>query len=134
MRDKFMSATWTVLHTIAAALPENPSAHTMSGVRALMNSLAELYPCRECNVEGADGLGMLLKRATKNLVTREDVVIAMCDVHNQFEQTGKLLEKPEVLCDMEILDELWAKDCYCSDEEPEPEDPEEPIEDSEIIN
>ena len=42
--EKLNSALLTVLHTVAASMPNNPTEHEISAVRALLNSLSELYP------------------------------------------------------------------------------------------
>lgn len=41
-------ATWTLLHTLAAQLPDRPSRRQQRDVRALIDLLTRIYPCGDC--------------------------------------------------------------------------------------
>jgi hypothetical protein len=41
-------ATWTLLHTLAAQLPDQPSRQQQRDVAALIDLLTRMYPCGDC--------------------------------------------------------------------------------------
>lgn len=42
------SATWTLLHTLAAQFPEHPTRQQRRDAYQMLTSLARIYPCAEC--------------------------------------------------------------------------------------
>lgn len=47
-RAELGEKTWSLLHTIAAYYPSDPSEEQILAASQLINSLAMLYPCRHC--------------------------------------------------------------------------------------
>lgn len=47
-RQSLGAATWSLLHTIAALFPEEPSLAKQEKARELILALAEIYPCATC--------------------------------------------------------------------------------------
>lgn len=43
-------AAWTVLHSVAAYYPLEPSSEDREALRGLVHGLARLYPCAECRL------------------------------------------------------------------------------------
>lgn len=47
-KEELGRATWTLLHSVAASYPQNPTRSQRRAFSALVHSLAELYPCADC--------------------------------------------------------------------------------------
>jgi mitochondrial FAD-linked sulfhydryl oxidase len=89
-KDELGRATWTLLHSVAAALPAAPSRLQRRAFCQLVHSLAELYPCAEC----ADHFGKIVDaRPPERAVAAEGGGGARqwcCEAHNDVnERAGK---------------------------------------------
>ena len=47
-REELGRSTWSLLHTIAAYYPDQPTAAQQESMRQLFLSLAQFYPCEVC--------------------------------------------------------------------------------------
>lgn len=71
-------ATWTLLHTMAAYYPENPSPQQQELMRTVISGLGAFYPCEEC-------AGHLRKELSKHpplTSSSEQLSQWACDLHN----------------------------------------------------
>ena len=98
--------TWTILHSIAASFPNNPTEEDKKQITNLMYSLAHLFPCKIC---GGHLLKMLNKEGVK-ANSREELVNYICKIHNIV---NKVLGKP--IFDCKRAFDFWGGDCGCDD-------------------
>eukprot|EP00195_Chlamydomonas_chlamydogama_P010288 CAMPEP_0202892894 /NCGR_PEP_ID=MMETSP1392-20130828/2573_1 /ASSEMBLY_ACC=CAM_ASM_000868 /TAXON_ID=225041 /ORGANISM="Chlamydomonas chlamydogama, Strain SAG 11-48b" /LENGTH=245 /DNA_ID=CAMNT_0049577027 /DNA_START=392 /DNA_END=1130 /DNA_ORIENTATION=- len=96
-------ATWTLLHTLAAQLPDQPSRQQQQDVKALINILTRIYPCGDC------------AKHFKEIVRRDPPVVRsgpkfqqwLCRVHNVVNRS---IGKPEFNCG--VVGARWSPlDC-----------------------
>eukprot|EP00735_Rhodelphis_limneticus_P001100 TRINITY_DN11659_c0_g1::TRINITY_DN11659_c0_g1_i1::g.17466::m.17466 TRINITY_DN11659_c0_g1::TRINITY_DN11659_c0_g1_i1::g.17466 ORF type:complete len:179 (+),score=-7.82,sp/Q63042/ALR_RAT/46.60/4e-31,Evr1_Alr/PF04777.8/1.3e-28,Med27/PF11571.3/0.011 TRINITY_DN11659_c0_g1_i1:75-611(+) len=99
-KDTLGRSTWTLLHSIAAYFPENPSPAQQQDFLSFINSFAKLYPCRQCS----QNFQTLLQQFPPNawLSSRHDLCQWMCKVHNDV---NVRLGKPSFSCD--DVDTRW---------------------------
>jgi len=50
-REELGRRTWTLLHTTAAYVPENPTKLQQEQMKQFIGNLSMLYPCEECASE-----------------------------------------------------------------------------------
>ena len=100
MRDELGRNTWSLLHTMAANYPDNPSAGDQSKARYFIESLARFYPCRHC----AEDFQADIERNPPNVTSRIDFSIWMCEAHNRV---NVKLGSPKFDCDIKNLDLRW---------------------------
>ena len=98
--------TWTILHSIAASFPNNPTEEDKKQITNLMYGLAHLFPCKIC---GGHLLKMLNKEGVK-ANSREELVNYICKIHNIV---NKVLGKP--IFDCKRAFDFWGGDCGCDD-------------------
>ncbi|KAK8792293.1 hypothetical protein WA171_002545, partial [Blastocystis sp. BT1] len=103
--------SWTLLHSIAAYYPDNPTEEDKKYAREFIESFAHLYPCRVC----AQHLEKSLKKYPPNVNSRKEFMIYLCTLHNIVNRT---LLKPVYPCNIELLEERWrtgCPECWSSD-------------------
>ncbi|KAK9868626.1 hypothetical protein WJX84_012451 [Apatococcus fuscideae] len=62
-------ATWTLLHTLAAQYPQNPTRRQQKDVQALVDLLTRIYPCSDC----AKHFGELVRKRPPQTGSGEDL-------------------------------------------------------------
>ena len=83
------NAGWTLLHTIAAYYPDNPSPKKKESIVSFYNSFAQVYPCSYC----ADELRLDLEKFKIKNSNRIELSIWTCQLHNRVNQRlGKIIQ------------------------------------------
>eukprot|EP00882_Tetradesmus_deserticola_P004258 GHRQ01004498.1.p2 GENE.GHRQ01004498.1~~GHRQ01004498.1.p2 ORF type:complete len:156 (+),score=80.00 GHRQ01004498.1:27-470(+) len=96
-------ATWTLLHTLAAQLPEHPTRQQQRDARQLVDSLTRIYPCADC----AKHFQELVRRDPPVVSSGPDFAVWLCRTHNAV---NRRLGKPAFNCD--LVAARWAPlDC-----------------------
>ena len=104
-REDVGRATWTLLHSVAAAYPERPSRAQRRAAAALVDSLAALYPCAEC----ADHFREHVKHRPVDASSGAGLRTWACEVHNDVNDA---LAKPRHPCAPPALARRWpALEC-----------------------
>ena len=98
--------TWSLLHSIAASYPNEPTEEDKKQITNFIYGLAHLFPCKIC---GSHLLKMLNKEGV-HANSREDLVNYICKIHNIV---NKVLEKPVFDCKKAF--DFWGGDCGCDD-------------------
>jgi len=106
-REVLGRRTWFFLHTLAAKYPEEPSEADEAGVRSLVASLGQHYPCPLCRIHLRGKLvdPDLGPPATS---TRTGLAVWFCNLHNMV---NKDLGKPMYSCNPFELDLKYLKSC-----------------------
>lgn len=100
-------STWTLLHSIAATYPNNPSADQKNHLMNFMTSFSHLYPCFYC----ADDFRDYMKKEKINVTNRDEFGKWLCNAHNAV---NVKLGKPTFDCN--LWKERWKdgwKDGRC---------------------
>lgn len=95
-------ASWTLLHSIAAWYPNQPTTDDQSQMTNLFHSLAQFYPCSYC----ASDFQQNIQKHPIKVQSREELCIWLCQQHNKVNQK---LGKETFPCTMKQLDERWRK-------------------------
>jgi FAD-linked sulfhydryl oxidase len=90
--------TWTLLHTMAAYYPEQPSRRRQEQTVNFLHALSQVFPCRDC----AKDFQQVLKESPPRLGSRRDFAQWMCEAHNHV---NARLGKP--LFDCALVDRRW---------------------------
>jgi len=99
-RDELGVHSWSLLHTLAAYFPDNPSAAEESYAHVLLVSLAQLYPCHIC----AKDFQSFVADHPPQTSSRKAFVLWTCKLHNSVNaKLGKSLHP----CNINELDERW---------------------------
>mmetsp|Transcript_4868 Transcript_4868/g.9010 ORF Transcript_4868/g.9010 Transcript_4868/m.9010 type:complete len:172 (+) Transcript_4868:73-588(+) len=95
-------STWTLLHSMAAWYPDEPSTEDEHFMTSFMASFARFYPCPWCATDFQQNL------AAKPVQTesRKALSVWICEQHNIV---NKKLGKKAFPCDMKSLDERWRR-------------------------
>ena len=96
--------TWSLLHSIAASYPNEPTKEDIQQVTNFLYGLANLFPCKIC---GSHLLKMLDKEGV-HAESREELVNYICKIHNIV---NKVLDKPQFDCKKAF--DFWGGDCGC---------------------
>ena len=96
--------TWSLLHSIAASYPNEPTKEDKQQITNFLYGLANLFPCKIC---GNHLLRMLNKEGI-HADSREELVNYMCKIHNIV---NKVLNKPHFDCKKAF--DFWGGDCGC---------------------
>ncbi|CAN0190882.1 unnamed protein product [Pylaiella littoralis] len=102
------TSTWGLIHTTAAHYPEEPSKETQNHARALMASLAALYPCTYCRKD----FEKELRKQPPAVGSRLALSLWACQQHNIVNEK---IGKPAFDCTLPSLDERWKtgkKSCW----------------------
>mmetsp|Transcript_54941 Transcript_54941/g.174670 ORF Transcript_54941/g.174670 Transcript_54941/m.174670 type:complete len:249 (-) Transcript_54941:1221-1967(-) len=84
-------STWHMLHTLAAQLPEHPSAQQQQDVNSLVKLLTRVYPCAECAKHFAE----TVSRHPPPVHSQKAFAQWLCQIHNEV---NARLEKPIFDC------------------------------------
>ena len=96
--------TWSLLHSIAASYPNEPSEEDKKNITNFLFGLANLFPCKICGTH----LLKMLKKEGVHADSREELVKYICKIHNIV---NKVLEKP--IFDCKKAFDFWGGDCGC---------------------
>ena len=96
--------TWSLLHSMAAAYPNEPTEEDKKQITNFMYGLANHFPCKIC---GSHLLKMLKKEGV-HADSREELVNYICKIHNIV---NKVLQKPQFDCKKAF--DFWGGDCGC---------------------
>jgi FAD-linked sulfhydryl oxidase len=89
---------WTLLHTLAAYYPKNPTKEKKEDVKNFLYSFAKVFPCHDC----AKDFQQVLQKSPPNLSSQEEFAQWMCQAHNHV---NVKLGKPEFDCSK--VQERW---------------------------
>eukprot|EP00741_Cyanophora_paradoxa_P010649 tig00020537_g10292.t1 len=84
-------ASWTLLHSIAAYYPEQPSEQEQQDMRTFMRLFAKFYPCGVC----AEDMRKDVAANPPQTASRTAFEMWMCELHNRVNQK---LGKPLIDC------------------------------------
>ncbi|KAK3246812.1 hypothetical protein CYMTET_43667 [Cymbomonas tetramitiformis] len=102
-REELGRCTWTLLHTLAAQYPEDPTRAQKRSARNLINSLTTVYPCKEC----AKHFKEVLRHSPPQLNSGYELAQWVCRAHNTVNRS---IGKPIFNC--ERVDARWGQlDC-----------------------
>lgn len=104
-KQELGQAGWTLLHTLAANYPEQPSARQRARGEQLMRVLGDFYPCPVC----AAHLRQHIAQHPVDASSRAAFSLWMCEAHNEVNVRNG---KERFYCDLGVLDHRW-KDCGC---------------------
>ena len=96
--------TWSLLHSIAASYPNEPTEEDKKQITNFLYGLANLFPCKICG----NHLLRMLKKEGIHADSREELVNYICKIHNIV---NKVLEKPQFDCKKAF--DIWGGDCGC---------------------
>lgn len=102
-------ATWSLLHTMAAAYPIKPTKENQRDMEEFIRLMSVLYPCSYCAKEFREDLDLIPPK----LDSRKSLSQWFCVMHNRV---NVKLNKPEFDCSK--VDERWRtgwKDGSCVD-------------------
>lgn len=102
-REDLGRATWVLLHTLAAQLPDKPTRQQQRDVRTLIDVLTRIYPCGDC----ASHWKSIVRVEPPRVHTRQEFEQWLCRAHNVVNRS---LGKPMYNCNVVQL--RWgALDC-----------------------
>ena len=96
--------TWSLLHSIAASYPNEPTEEDKKHITNFLYGLANPFPCKICGTH----LLKMLKKEGVHANSREELVNYICKIHNIV---NKVLEKPQFDCKKAF--DFWGGDCGC---------------------
>uniref|UniRef100_A0A7R9VKP3 Sulfhydryl oxidase n=1 Tax=Chlamydomonas euryale TaxID=1486919 RepID=A0A7R9VKP3_9CHLO len=99
-------ATWTLLHTLAAQLPDRPTRQQQRDAKGLVDILTRCYPCGDCAKHFSD----IVRRDPPVVSSGHEFQAWLCRVHNVV---NRRIGKPAFNCD--VVAARWAP-LDCSDE------------------
>lgn len=108
-RQQLGRNTWSLLHTIAARYPKNPTERDKDEMFEYIKLTSLLYPCSHCAKEFQKDI----TKTPPNVDSRQELSQWFCQMHNQV---NKRIGKP--LFDCSKVDERWRtgwKDGSCDD-------------------
>ncbi|RCK59511.1 Mitochondrial FAD-linked sulfhydryl oxidase ERV1 [Candida viswanathii] len=89
-------SSWTILHSIAATYPEQPTTKQQADMKLFLSLFAGFYPCWFC----AEDFQRYISKNEPKTQTQDDLGKWLCEAHNDV---NKKLNKPQFNCD------LWKK-------------------------
>ena len=100
-------ATWLLLHSIASQYPDEPTEREKRDAKNLINAMATLYPCKECQTH----FKTVIERNPPEVDSSVSFQEWMCKVHNAVnEKLGK------EIFDCAKIDERWGGvECFGED-------------------
>lgn len=108
-------AGWTILHTTAAAFPNQPSESQKKDMRDFIRSWSRVYPCSIC----AFHMRNQLKTMPPDVTNKRAVSRWTCEMHNSV---NSMLGKETYDCDPEKVLKRWHPSYPHMDDEPSPEE------------
>eukprot|EP00732_Lithocolla_globosa_P007427 Lithocolla_globosa_v1_NODE_9475_length_703_cov_3.158951.p1 type:complete len:151 gc:universal NODE_9475_length_703_cov_3.158951:670-218(-) len=91
-------STWTLLHTMAAYYPKEPTDKQQNSMHQFLHSFSEFYPCSYC----ASHLREHMKQHVPDTSSRTALSLWLCQTHNEV---NELLGKKQFDCNK--LEERW---------------------------
>lgn len=91
-------SSWTLLHSIAAHYPKNPSLEKQKKTVEFLHTFADLYPCWTC----AEDFKKYLEKSKPNLSSQEFFSRWLCDAHNDV---NLKLNKKKFNCN--LINKRW---------------------------
>lgn len=104
-KQELGQAGWTLLHTIAANQPEQPTAEESQRMMSFLQALGHVYPCATC----ASHFRQHYTSHPIDASSRTAISMWVCEAHNEVNVRNG---KEPFYCDMGVLDARW-KDCGC---------------------
>ncbi|KAM0620764.1 hypothetical protein ACHAQG_007350 [Verticillium nonalfalfae] len=77
--ERLGNSSWTLLHSIAATYPENPSPAQKDDLRGFMRTFSRLYPCWVC----AEDFQSYIKKDEVRVEGRQEFGNWLCMAHNE---------------------------------------------------
>lgn len=105
--EQLGNSSWTLLHTIAASYPDNPSTSQKEDLRGFMRTFSRLYPCWVC----AEDFQTYIQKDETKVGSRAEFGNWLCNAHNEV---NRKLGKKEFDCSR--WEERWRtgwKDGSC---------------------
>jgi len=99
-KEELGRATWSVIHTVAAHYPEDPTPQDKEAARQFISSLSLLYPCPIC----APDFRAHVLAHPPDVESRSAFIVWCCRLHNQVNDK---LGKDMMPCEVGYLDERW---------------------------
>jgi len=78
-RMELGNASWSMLHSMAAYFPKQPTSQHKNDALQFMHIFSRLYPCQEC----AEDLRSDLKQFPPKVESAQEFSQWMCDMHNR---------------------------------------------------
>lgn len=72
-------ATWTLLHTMSAYYPQNPSPSQQADMHGFLSALARFYPCQHC----ASHMRYQMEVDPPQATSRSALAAWLCRLHNE---------------------------------------------------
>lgn len=94
--ERLGRSSWTLLHSIAATYPENPSSKQQADMKQFLKLFGNFYPCWFC----AEDFDKYMKKNEPVTDTQDHLGKWLCDAHNEVNEK---LGKPKFDCN------LWKK-------------------------
>lgn len=105
------NAGWTVLHTAAAAYPNNPSTEQQEAMSQFITSWSKVYACSHC----AYHMRTVLAKKPPVVTNKREVSKYVCELHNDV---NYMLGKPVYDCSPEVVLKRWHPTYPSMDDEP----------------
>ncbi|ODQ82749.1 hypothetical protein BABINDRAFT_169934 [Babjeviella inositovora NRRL Y-12698] len=86
-------SSWTLLHSIAASYPANPSPIQQEDIKTFVSIFSRIYPCWFC----ADDFQAYIKKNEVQVKSQEAFGKWMCEAHNEV---NRKLGKKEFDCNL----------------------------------
>ena len=99
-RDELGRHSWTLLHTLAAYFPDEPTADESKAAVGFVQALGILYPCSHC----AADLRYSMAENPPKAGSRAELSAWLCEAHNRV---NRALGKSVFSCALADLDERW---------------------------
>lgn len=98
-KEELGRATWTLLHTLAAQYPDNPSRAQRKDVNTFLVSLAKVYPCGDC----AEHFQTCIRNDPPDTTDKVSLQQWVCRLHNSV---NRRIGKPTFNC--QLIGSRWA--------------------------
>ncbi|KAJ9450020.1 Mitochondrial FAD-linked sulfhydryl oxidase ERV1 [Diplonema papillatum] len=93
-------AGWTILHTVAAAYPPQPTAQQQKRMWDFLNTWSHVYPCTHC----AAHMRIDMRTDPPNVNGKEGLSIWTCKLHNKV---NDMVGKDPFPCNMDDIMRRW---------------------------
>lgn len=103
------NAGWTLIHSIAANYPQNPTDNEQRHAKNFLKAIGKLYPCKYCRRH----FDKYISTNPPDLSSRDQFVLWACGAHNAVNRRSGKKEFP---CRVSNLDARWV-DCGCKNKQ-----------------